>query len=71
MDSPGATTPARNSVLPAKWAEHLTFTVEEAGEILRVSRASAYAAARSGELPTVRIGRLMRVTRTTIERMLG
>jgi excisionase family DNA binding protein len=58
-------------LLPAKWAEHLTFTIEEYAEIFRVSRGSAYAAAKNGELPTVRIGRLKRVTRPTMERLLG
>jgi excisionase family DNA binding protein len=71
MDSHDEASPVKDSVLPAKWAGHLMFTIEEAREILRVSRASAYAAAKNGELPTVRIGRLMRVTRTTIERLLG
>jgi excisionase family DNA binding protein len=34
-----------------------TVSVEEAGRLLGVSRGSAYEAAASGELPTIRIGR--------------
>lgn len=34
-----------------------TVTVEEAGELMGVSRGLAYAAARRGELPTLTLGR--------------
>jgi excisionase family DNA binding protein len=37
--------------------ERLTISVEEAGEVLGISRGAAYAAAREGTLPTVRFGR--------------
>jgi excisionase family DNA binding protein len=57
--------------LGQKWDGFEIFTVEEAGcEILRLSRESAYAAARSGELPTVRIGRRLLVPRKSLERIL-
>jgi excisionase family DNA binding protein len=36
--------------------ERLTITVEEAGRLLGVSRASAYRAAREGTLPAIRLG---------------
>jgi len=48
----------------------LVMSVPEAGRILRLSRNSAYEAARRGEIPTVRIGRLLRVPRTALEKML-
>jgi hypothetical protein len=35
--------------------------------MLRISRAAAYAACKSGELPTIRIGRLLRVPRLALE----
>jgi excisionase family DNA binding protein len=57
-------------VLAARWDDHDTFTVEEAGEILRLSRGSAYSAAASGELPTIRFGRRMVVPRLALERLL-
>jgi|HubBroStandDraft_6_1064221.scaffolds.fasta_scaffold143902_3 excisionase family DNA binding protein len=57
--------------LGAKWDGFDTFTVEEAGEILRLSRTSAYAAAASGELPTIRFGRRYVVPRLAIEKLLG
>jgi excisionase family DNA binding protein len=54
-----------------KWEGRSTFSVQEAGEILRISRWAAYAAAKSGELPTVRIGGRKLVPRAGLERLLG
>jgi excisionase family DNA binding protein len=45
-------------------------TVEEAAAMLRISRQSAYAAIRAGELPTVRIGRRLLVPRHRLEQLL-
>ena len=46
-------------------------TVEEAAEVLRIGRTAAYEAARRGDLPTVRIGRSLRVPRRQLDLMLG
>lgn len=51
--------------------ERRTLTVEEAARYLGIGRSAAYAAARSGELPTVRIGRRLLVPRHALERMLA
>jgi excisionase family DNA binding protein len=51
--------------------EPLMLTIEEAAAILRVGRSAAYEAARRGEIPTVRIGRALRVPRFRLEEMLG
>jgi excisionase family DNA binding protein len=49
----------------------LTLSVPEAGQrYFGVSRVSAYAAAARGEIPTVRIGRLLRVPVRALEQML-
>jgi excisionase family DNA binding protein len=49
-----------------------TLTVEEAGaRYFGLCRASSYAAAQRGELPTIRIGRLLRVPVVALERMLA
>jgi excisionase family DNA binding protein len=50
--------------------ERRTLTVPEAAEVLGVSRNSAYAAARSGDLPTIRIGRRLLVPVDALERKL-
>lgn len=48
----------------------LLLTVEEAARLLRISRGKAYALAASGELPTVRMGRSVRVRRDRLEAFL-
>jgi excisionase family DNA binding protein len=50
--------------------ECLTVSVEEAGRILGYSRNSAYDAARRGELPTIRLGRKIRVPKAALLHML-
>lgn len=47
-----------------------TVTVEEAAQMIGISRTSAYQAARTGELPTIRIGRRLLVPRHALARML-
>jgi excisionase family DNA binding protein len=53
------------------WRSRATITVEEAGEILGVSRASAYAAARSSDLETIRVGKRILVPVPKLRRLLG
>lgn len=50
--------------------ERLTYTVEEAGRKLGVGRAAAYTAARRGDIPTIRVGRLIRVPKSAFDRLL-
>lgn len=46
-------------------------TVEEAAKVLRVSRGSAYESVRAGGIPSIRIGRTIRVPRHALLSMLG
>jgi excisionase family DNA binding protein len=48
-----------------------TRTVEEAAQILGISRASAYAAAKTGELPTIRLGNRLLVPDAALEKLLA
>jgi excisionase family DNA binding protein len=48
-----------------------TYTVEQAGEILGISRAAAYEAVQRGEIPHLRIGRRIVVPRRPLDRMVG
>jgi excisionase family DNA binding protein len=48
-----------------------TLTVEEAGELLGISRGSAYEAARNGDIPTIRIGRRLVVPTAALRRLLA
>jgi excisionase family DNA binding protein len=43
-------------------AGRLTCTVPEAGQLLGIGRDAAYAAAARGEIPTLRLGRTLRVS---------
>ncbi len=48
-----------------------TISVPEAGRVyLGIGRDSSYEAARRGDIPVIRIGRLMRVPVAAMERML-
>ena len=56
--------------LPTK-DEILTISVPKAGhKYLGLSRGGSYAAAERGEIPTIRIGRLLRVPVRAMEQML-
>jgi putative molybdopterin biosynthesis protein len=50
-------------------AEEL-LTVEQVQELLKVGRTFAYSLVRSGELPSYRIGRLLRIRRRDVEQWL-
>lgn len=52
------------------WHDRATVTVPEAAEILGVSRSTAYRAAETGTLPTVRIQTRIVVPTAVLERLL-
>ncbi len=62
------TQPADRTAVPAR--ERRTLTVTEAARTLGISRAAAYAAARSGAIPTIAIGRRIVVPVPALERLL-
>jgi len=51
--------------------DRLTLTVEEAGRLLGIGRNSAYEAAQRGEIPTLRLGRRLLVSREALLRKLA
>ncbi len=51
--------------------ERRVVTLNEAAAILRISRGSAYEAAKRKEIPTIRIGRRLLVPAAALERMLA
>jgi excisionase family DNA binding protein len=55
---------------PDRRVERVTITVDEAAVRLGISRGSAYAAARRGELPAIRLNRRIVVPRVAFERWL-
>lgn len=50
--------------------DRLTYTVDEAAQLLGISRNSAYEAARRGEIPTIRVGRRTLVPRSRLDELL-
>jgi excisionase family DNA binding protein len=44
--------------------------VPEAGRLLGLSRNASYEAAKRGDIPTIRIGKLIRVPKVAFDRML-
>lgn len=47
-----------------------TMSIAEAGKILGLGRNAAYDAAKRGEIPTLRFGKLIRVPRARLMKML-
>ena len=52
-------------------SEKLVLNVSEAGALLGVCRAHAYKLARTGQIPTIRLGRRLVVPKVALERMLA
>ena len=50
--------------------ERKTYKIEEVAEILGIGKASLYAAVRKGELPAIRLGKRIVVSRATIDALL-
>ncbi len=48
-----------------------TYSVPEAGKILGIGRSAAYEAARTREIPTIRIGKRILVPVAALERLLA
>jgi excisionase family DNA binding protein len=56
---------------PVSAGPNLILTIDEAAGVLRISRQSAYEAARRGEIPTIRLGRRILVPRRALEKLIG
>lgn len=67
MNQPDKSRRARKAPAP----DALTISVERAGELLGISRASAYEAVKQGRIPHLRFGRKLVVPRAALERMVS
>jgi excisionase family DNA binding protein len=65
----GAPAPARHPL--GRHDSRLIYTIDEVAALLRISRSTAYECAQTGELPVLRLGRRVLVTRRTLEQLLG
>jgi excisionase family DNA binding protein len=54
----------------AKQEKCLTMTIPEVAEMLGIGRNQAYEAARTGQIPTIRIGKRLIVSRQALENKL-
>lgn len=50
--------------------ERLTLTIEQTAALLGIGRQLAYEKARTGEIPTIRLGKRLLVPRAALEKML-
>jgi excisionase family DNA binding protein len=63
---------SRKTVSPVKTLmEEPTISVDDAAMLLRLSRHHAYAAVKEGHIPSIRIGRCIRVPSAPLRAMLG
>lgn len=68
----GSTTPdARDVSVEIDLPDKPMFSVEEVAAILGVGRGTAYQCARSGEIPSLRLGHRILIPRAALVRMLG
>jgi excisionase family DNA binding protein len=51
--------------------EEMTLTVDDAAVLLGLSRNGAYAAVREGSIPSIRIGRCIRIPSAALRSLLG
>jgi excisionase family DNA binding protein len=56
---------------PLTGSNRLVYTVPEAGRLLGLGRNAAYDAARRGDIPTIRLGRLLRVPKAALHKLVG
>jgi excisionase family DNA binding protein len=52
-------------------SDRLVYTVPEAGRLLGLGRNAAYEAAKRGDIPTIRMGRLLRVPKEPFHKLVG
>jgi len=60
----------RNDQAPADSRQPLTLTIPQAAQLLGISVSKAYAAARCGQLPTVRVGSRVLISRRRLEELV-
>jgi len=57
--------------VPEPQHARLTFTVDEAAQVLGISRAFAYESVRRGDIPNIKIGKRILIPKVALERLLA
>jgi excisionase family DNA binding protein len=72
LDREGQNSPIQESpALPEKEVPRLVYDLwPEAGKMLGLTRNATYEAAKRGDIPVIRIGKLLRVPKAAFDRML-
>jgi len=52
-------------------SDRLTYTVTEAAKLLGIGRTAAYVAARTGQIPAIKLGKRILVPREALRELLG
>jgi excisionase family DNA binding protein len=65
-----ASSPGSRPILPAKYDGRLTFSLPETAKLLGIARGGLYRAALNNEIPIIRIGRRLLMSRRTLEDLL-
>ena len=60
----------RDGYLEAEEGQEVWLTVDEVGNYLRVSRTTAYKMVKDGKIPSIRVGRLRRVSQRELNQAL-
>jgi excisionase family DNA binding protein len=60
-----------DSLVSKSMSDRLVYTVPEAGRLLGLGRNAAYEAAKRGDIPTIRMGRLLRVPKGPFHKLVG
>lgn len=61
----------KSSGIETSETQRATLSIEETALVLGIGRSLAYQAARQGQIPVLRFGRILRVPRAALERMLS
>jgi excisionase family DNA binding protein len=60
-----------DKALQLKRSGKATFTVDETAALLGISRPTAYEGCRTGDIPSIRVGRRLLVPRAALQQLLG
>lgn len=70
LQAPSLAVTGRDDPAPDIPVRRATVTLAEAAQVLGISRSTAYELARTGELPVLRLGRRLVISKRALDRLL-